>query len=392
MPTPPPGLTAAFAQAFDHAPVGVWAAPGRVNIIGEHTDYNGGHVLPCAIDSYAFAAVAPNPHGLLRVSSTFAPGVHQVPLARLDEATFTDWTGYALGVPWAMARRGVDLGGATGVDILIDSQVPVGAGLSSSAAIESVVAVALTELWGLSLSRMELAAVGQYAENHAVGAPTGIMDQAASLLGEADHAVLLDCHSLEARTVPLGLREAGLELLVMDSHVSHAHADGGYASRREACERGARLLGVDSLRSVTSALLEERRDTLDPETYRRVRHVITEDARVLEAVHVLETDGPLALGPLLAASHASMRDDFEISVPEIDLMVDTAVGAGAVGARLTGGGFGGSAIALVPFRESARVVAEVTSACADAGFAVPSVRPVTPASGAARVASPQEGL
>ena len=218
---------------------------------------------------------------------------------------------------------------------------------------------------------MTLAKAGQMAENGAIGAPTGIMDQVATLFGQEDHAVLLDCASLRTTAVPLHLEEHGLSLMVLDSTVEHAHADGGYASRRDACERGARAMGVSFLRELTVADLGRAREILDDETFRRVRHVVTENERVLETVEALSTSGPHSIGDLLLASHASMRDDFEISVPEIDTAVETAVKAGAVGARLTGGGFGGSAVALVPTARMTSIADAVRAACADRGYAIP---------------------
>lgn len=374
----------AFATTYGHAPAGVWSAPGRVNLIGEHTDYNRGLVLPFAINYRTACAAAPNGDGIIRVASDAREGVRELAIAEFDHAVFAEWTGYALGVPWAMAKRGMDVSHVPGVDLFLTSEVPIGAGLSSSAAIESAVAVAVNDLWGTGLSRMELAAVGQTAENEAVGAPTGIMDQVASLMGERDHAVMLDCGSLTTELVKLGFAEAGLAVLVLDSRVAHRHADGGYASRRAACEQGAAALGATSLREISRERLEASAHVVDDVTYRRMRHVITENERVIETVRAVRERGPGAIGELLVASHASMRDDFEISVPEIDLMVDTAMANGAVGARLTGGGFGGSAIAVVPQDKAQGLADVVLAASATAGFASPSVLTVVASDGARR--------
>nr|BFF15273.1 hypothetical protein GCM10025699_65760 [Microbacterium flavescens] len=262
--------------------------------------------------------------------------------------------------------------------------MPVGAGLSSSAALECAVAVAFAELWSIDVNRSTLAAVGQLAENDAVGAPTGIMDQSASLLGQADSGVFLDCRSLDADVVDLGFAAAGLEVLVIDTNVEHAHATGGYVERRSSCEKGAAALGVTSLRDLDAGDLERAEETLDDETFRRVRHVITENQRVLDTVRTLRTEGPLAIGRLLDASHVSMRDDFEISVPELDLAVATAQATGALGARMTGGGFGGSAIALVPAEARAAVEAAVVAAFADAAYTAPTLFTVNAAEGARR--------
>jgi galactokinase len=271
-----------------------------------------------------------------------------------------------------------------GFDIFIDSTVPVGAGLSSSAAIESAVAVALNDVWRLDLEPRTLAKVGQRAENVAVGAPTGIMDQSASLLGRRDSGVFLDCRSLEAEIIPLGLEAAGLEILVIDTGVSHAHATGGYAARRASCEAGAEALGVESLRDITVDELARARDVLDDETFRRVRHVVTENQRVLDTARTLREHGPTAIGELLDASHRSMRDDFEISVPELDLAVETAQTNGAIGARMTGGGFGGAAIALVPRDLASRLRVAIDGAFSEHGYSPPDMFTVTAADGAFR--------
>ncbi|WP_207454133.1 galactokinase [Desertivibrio insolitus] len=376
--------TEGFVSAFGSAPEGVWSAPGRVNLIGEHTDYNEGFVLPFAIDRRTVAALAQRDDSLLRVASSFTDEVAEIDLRSLTADAVSGWSAYPLGVAWALSAYGADLASAPGADIYIDSDVPVGAGLSSSAAIESSVALALDEVWELGLSRETLAKVGQKAENEAVGAPTGIMDQSASLLGREDAAVFLDCRSLDAEVVPLGFREAGLELVIIDTNVKHEHSTGGYASRRASCERGAAAFEVPSLRYLSVDDLDRAQQILDDETFRRVRHVVTENQRVLDTVRTLREQGPRAIGALLDASHVSMRDDFEISVPELDLAVETAQANGAIGARMTGGGFGGAAIALTP----AELVADLTTAVVDAfaakEYAVPAIFVVNAAEGARR--------
>jgi len=358
-----------FAAAFRAEPTGFALGPGRANLIGEHTDYNLGFVLPFAIDRAAVAAFRPRADRKIRLATDFAPGVVTSDLDSLQGAT--GWAAYPLGVAWALGEFGADLDRATGFDLALYSDVPVGAGLSSSAAIESATSLALDSMWGLGLDRRTLARVGQRAENVVVGAPTGIMDQSASLLGETDSAVFLDCRSLEASAVPLGLDGAGLEILVIDTRVIHAHATGGYATRRAQCEEGARILGADSLREVGVADLDRARQLLSDVVYRRVKHVVTENQRVLDTVATLRTSGPRGIGALLDASHASMRDDFEISVPELDLAVEAALAAGALGARMTGGGFGGSAIALMPVDRAADAQAAIADASARAGFEAP---------------------
>ena len=383
----------AFASRFGRAPAGVWAGPGRVNLIGEHTDYNGGFVLPFAIDKTTTAALAVRADRAVRVASALAGAEPlKIDLDRLRPGSVAGWAAYPLGVAWALEQAGVRL---PGFDLLVDSDVPVGAGLSSSAALECAVAVGLAELSGLAelggtsglagLDRRALAAVGRRAENDMVGAPTGIMDQYASLFGAAGSAVFLDCRSEEVQLVPLELDAAGLVCLVMDTKVSHAHATGDYASRRDSCTRAAEALGVPLLRDVPPDRLPEAERLLDDETFRRARHIVTENRRVVEAVRTLRSDGPAAIGRLLDASHVSMRNDFEISCPELDLAVDTARANGALGARMTGGGFGGSAIALVPAGEVDAVRDAVVRAFAARGFRQPELFTVRPADGARRL-------
>ncbi|WP_203136653.1 galactokinase [Microbacterium sp. JZ31] len=386
-----------FTELVGGEPEGVWSSAGRANLIGEHTDYNEGFVLPFAIQYRTYAAARLRRDGVLRVASTFAPGAVELPVPALADAfggsagaavaagTVPEWAAYPLGVAWAAlaaaGRAGTDV---PGVDIAIASDVPVGAGLSSSAAIEGSVAAALNDLWRLDLAPLDLAKAGRRAENEAVGAPTGIMDQVSSIMGRADAATFLDCRSLETRSVDLGLEREGLVLLAIDTKVEHAHASGGYRDRRAACERGAAALGVPSLRDVGAADLDRARDLLDEVTFRRVRHIVTENQRVLDTVGALGASGPRAIGELLVASHASMRDDFEISVPELDTAVEAALGAGAIGARMTGGGFGGSAIALVEASAADAVADAAARAFADRGYTAPHVFAVVPSEGARR--------
>ena len=379
-----------FQALTGRAPDGLWSAPGRVNLIGEHTDYNDGFVLPFAIPQRTVAAAGRRQDDRIRVSSTFAEEPVEIALAELDalfptaagsEPAVPEWAAYPLGVAWALRLAGAR---ATGIDIALASDVPIGAGLSSSAAIEGATASALNDLWGAGLDRVALARIGRRAENEAVGAPTGIMDQMAAMLGEPDAAIFLDCRSLDAQPVPLEIAAAGLAILVVDTRVKHAHSTGGYGERRASCERGAALLGVPSLRDVGIADLERARTLMDEVTFRRVRHVVTENQRVLDTVTALREDGARAIGGLLVASHASMRDDFEISVPELDTAVETALAAGALGARMTGGGFGGAAIALIE-KDAAETVSDtVRAAFAASGFLEPALFTVTPSPGAHR--------
>lgn len=378
------GVRDDFIAVFGREPDGVWSSPGRVNLIGEHTDYNLGFVLPFAIDRRTVGALGLRDDRMIRVGSTFADELVEIPLDRLSPDTLAGWSAYPLGVVWALGDAGAGLAAVPGFDLLLDSNVPVGAGLSSSAAIESVTALAVNDVWQLGWDRQALARAGQRAENIVVGAPTGIMDQSASLLGEQEAAVFLDCRSLESEIVPLDLARAGLEILIVDTGVTHAHATGGYAERRASCEEGALALGVSTLRDVSVADLGRARELLGDVTFRRVRHVVTENQRVLDTVRTLREQGPAAIGELLDASHASMRDDFEISVPELDLAVETAQSNGALGARMTGGGFGGSAIALVPADAMSRVRVALDGAFAEHGFAQPDLFPVRASEGARR--------
>jgi galactokinase len=386
-----------FETLTERAPDGLWSAPGRVNLIGEHTDYNEGFVLPFAIPHRTVAAVGRRNDDRIRVASTFAPDAVEVGIDDLDslfptvgqaqgaggaqQPAVPEWAAYPLGVAWALQQAGAT---ASGVDIAIASDVPVGAGLSSSAAIEGAAASALNDIWGAGLDRVALARIGRRAENEAVGAPTGIMDQMASMLGEPDAAIFLDCRSLEALPVVVGAAPAGLAILVMDTQVQHAHSTGGYRARRASCERGAALMGVRSLRDVAVADLGRAEELMDEVTFRRVRHIVTENQRVLDTVRLLREQGARGIGDLLVASHASMRDDFEISVPELDTAVEAALAAGAIGARMTGGGFGGAAIALIEQGEVDSVSDAVAAAFTERGFATPHLFTVVPSAGAQR--------
>ena len=371
-----------FEKAFGYVPNGIWSAPGRVNLIGEHTDYNLGFVFPFAINRRTYAAVSLRQDSIVRVASSFSSTPHEIDLAAIAKNPENDWAAYPFGVAWAIAQVSGQPG--VGFDAFFDSDVPVGSGLSSSAAIECSVGLALNELWNASLTRQQLARAGQLAENEIVGAPTGIMDQSASLLGERDHAVFLDCKSLEAKSVELGFDAENLELLIIDTRVAHRLFDGGYATRRAACEAGAAIMGVASLRELTVADLPRAKELMDDLTFRRVRHVVTENDRVVETVTQLEKKGPRAIGELLNASHASMRDDFEISIDELDTAVDVANRHGAIGARMTGGGFGGAAIALAPIERVSQITLAVLAEFELLGYEKPNVFAVSADQGARR--------
>jgi galactokinase len=372
-------LARAFAQQAGRAPDGMWAAPGRVNLLGEHTDYNDGFVLPAAIDREALAAVGVRDDDLVTCRSLDLPGEAAVRVGDLAPGAAEGWAAYVLGVVWALREAGIDV---PGLDVLVGSDVPVGAGLSSSAALEAAVALAVAELAGADLSRSELAVACRRAETDVVGAPVGIMDQMAALHGRAGAALLLDCRSLEVRPVELHLADLGLQLLVVDTRVSHAHASGEYGARRRACEQAAAALGVPALRDAT---LDEVETHLEGEQLRCARHVVTENARVGQVADALAARDTAALGRLFAASHASMRDDFRISCPELDVTVETAVEAGAAAARMTGGGFGGCAVTLVAPDRVGGVERAVTEAFSARGWPEPRAFEVTAADGARRV-------
>ena len=371
----------AFADAYRRGPDVTWSAPGRANLIGEHTDYNDGFVLPFAITQRTAVAAARRDDGVITVGSTLAPRAVTMRAADIAPGAVDGWAGYPLGVAWALARVR-DLPAGAGADLFIHSDVPAGAGLSSSAALVVATAGALAALWGLELSTAELAKAGHRAENEIVGAPTGVMDEYASLLGQPDAAVFLDCRSLRARSVPLPFAQAGLALVLTDTGEVHAHASGGYAARRASCERGAAQLGVPALRDLGLADLARAQAVLDAETFRRVRHVVTEDARVEGCVADLEAGDLAAVGRQLTASHYSMRDDYEITTAALDLAVETALSAGALGARMTGGGFGGSTITLIEAARVPELITATEQAFAAAGFGRPRIAAVVPGPGA----------
>ncbi|MFF4491104.1 galactokinase [Streptomyces sp. NPDC001544] len=374
-----------FAALYGAEPEGVWSAPGRVNLIGEHTDYNDGFVMPFALPHEATAAVSRRTDGKLRLhSADVEGGVAELSLDALAPESDRAWTAYPAGVVWALREAGHPV---TGADIHLSSTVPTGAGLSSSAALEVVVALALNDLYELGLQRWQLARLCQRAENVYVGAPTGIMDQTASACCEEGHALFLDTRDLSQQQIPFDLAALGLRLLVVDTQVKHAHSGGEYGKRRAGCEKGAALLGVDALRDIPYDELDQALARLgDEEEVRRlVRHVVTEDQRVERVVSLLRSGETRAIGPVLTEGHASLRDDFRISCPELDLVVDTALANGALGARMTGGGFGGSAIVLAEAADVDTLTKSVEDAFAAAGFTAPRVFEAVPSPGARRV-------
>ncbi|MGY1642452.1 galactokinase [Geodermatophilus sp. SYSU D00703] len=379
-------VRSAFAEAFGGEPEGVWAAPGRVNVIGEHTDYNDGFVLPVALPHTTRAGVARRDDGRVALVSLQHPGDRvEVPVGELAPGRPGGWAGYPAGVVAELRDR---LPG--GVSIVVDGDVPSGAGLSSSAALECAVALALRDLAAPELAPGDLVDVARRAENDFVGAPTGILDQSASLLCTAEHALFLDTRDRSCEQVPFDLAAAGMELLVVDTGTTHDHATGGYGDRRRECEQAAGRLGVAALRDVPDVAALAVLDDGTPEgavLLRRARHIVTENARVLDVVRVLRgSDGPAAIGPVLTAGHASLRDDFQISTAELDTCVATALEAGAAGARMVGGGFGGSAIVLVDAALTSEVAMTITDRFAQEGYSPPRTFAVVPSPGARRIA------
>ncbi|MFJ6212633.1 galactokinase [Streptomyces sp. NPDC092296] len=373
-----------FRAVYATAPDGVWAAPGRVNLIGEHTDYNDGFVLPVALPHTTRAAVRRRDDGVLRLHSAQGDGaVTELRVDALTPGAVPGWARYPAGVVWALRDAGHPVGGA---DVHIDSEVPTGAGLSSSAALECALATAYDDLYALGLAPAALAVLAQRAENAFVGVPCGVMDQMAATCCAEGRALFLDTRDLTQRQVPLDVAAAGLRLLVLDTRVKHDLADGAYAGRRAGCERAAALLGVPALRDIAPAGLDAALRRLpDGELRSLVRHVVTEDARVQQVIALLDAGDLRGIGPVLTAGHASLRDDFRVSCPETDLAVRTAVAAGALGARMTGGGFGGSVLALVTEGDTERVGRAVSEAFAAAGHRAPRAFTAVPSAGARRL-------
>jgi galactokinase len=373
-------LVEAFRKRTGQQPVGVWAAPGRVNLIGEHTDYNDGYVMPFALAQRVLIAAAPRDDGTWSVTSLNNDSTKIFSAADLQPG-MAGWQAYVAGVVWALqdARHRI-----AGADLVLMSDVPEGAGLSSSAALECATLTALADLNNLDIAGLERAKLARRSENVFVGAPTGLMDQAASTLCTQGNALFFDCRTHGVEQVLFDTSSAGLEILVLDTKTPHALVDSEYAARRASCEEAAQLLGVPALRDVRD-LDAALAQLPDPTMKRRVRHVVTENARVLEAVNVLRAGRIADMAPLLDASHESMRDDFEITVPQVDLAVETARMSGALGARMTGGGFGGCIIALVELGDSERISEAIAESFAAAGYGPPAYFTAVPSAGAQRL-------
>jgi galactokinase len=368
----------AFRERAGSEPDGIWVAPGRVNLIGDHTDHNDGFVLPLAIDRHVVAAVARRAGEGIRAWSLQerAPATFEV--GRIGRNEPGGWAGYVAGVAWAIGQEGVAIGG---FDMVLDGAVRPGAGLASSAAVECATALAIADLFATGLSRQELARAARRAEVEIVGVPCGVMDQMAAMCCRVGSAMFLDTRSLEMDHLPLALD--GLALLVVDVGRPHRLVQGSYARRLAECGAAARQLGLAALRDATDADVGR---LVDETVRRRARHVVSENRRVLEVASLLRRDATAEIGPILAASHFSLRDDFEVSTPELDAVAEACIRGGALGARMTGAGFGGCVIALVPNNALSEVRRRVSykALADDRGF--PRSFAVTPAEGARRVA------
>ena len=365
-----------FRQLYGYAPEIEAAAPGRVNLIGEHIDYSDGFVLPFAISDRTYCAIARRQDSLVRIASAQrTSNIVAIDSADIKPETKGEWERYVLGVIWSLGIK-------DGMDIVVDGRVPLGAGLSSSAALECSIATALNTLFCLNKSLKDLARATQKAENDYVGMPCGIMDQSISLMGKKGSALLLDCRDLSTRDVDFDIADAGLELLIIDTQAHHALVDGGYAERRASCESVAAKLGVQAMRDLSLDVLEARKGELTETEYLRARHAVTEIARVLLAVEALEKNDFVELGKLLTASHLSLRDDYTVSCPELNAAVDAALSVGALGARMVGGGFGGSAIALIRAENESATKVAIQQAFSAAGFKAPRFFTSLPSQGA----------
>jgi galactokinase len=365
-----------FLETFGAEPDLVAAAPGRVNLIGEHIDYSDGFVLPFAIKDRTLVAVRKRNDSTVRIASAQRRNkIVTVDINQVKPGLKGEWERYALGVLWA-------LGVNEGVDLLIDGQVPLGAGLSSSAALECSVATAMNHLFDLGFNLEELARLTQKAENQYVGVPCGIMDQSVSLMATQGSALLLDCRDLTTKNIPFDVASSGLELLIIDTQAHHALTDGGYAERRASCESVVAKLGITSLRELSMEQLQNSRGLLDETEFIRARHAVTEMKRVLECVDALSKSEFEKVGELINQSHASLRDDYTVSCPELDTAVDAALSAGALGSRMVGGGFGGSAIALIQASKSAETIKVIEKAFSSKGFKAPRFFTSLPSQGA----------
>jgi len=365
-----------FLETFGEEPDLVAAAPGRVNLIGEHIDYSDGFVLPFAIKDRTLVAARKRNDSTVRIASAQRRNkIVTVDINQVKPGLKGEWERYALGVLWAMGIK-------EGVDLLIDGNVPLGAGLSSSAALECSVATAINHLFDLGFKLEELARLTQKAENQYVGVPCGIMDQSVSLMATQGSAFLLDCRDLSTKNIPFDVASNGLELLIIDTQAHHALTDGGYAERRASCESVVVKLGINSLRELSMEQLENSRALLTETEFVRARHAVTEMKRVLGCVDALSNSDFEKVGHLINQSHASLRDDYTVSCPELDTAVEASLTAGALGSRMVGGGFGGSAIALIQASKTTETIKVIEKAFSSKGFKAPRFFTSLPSQGA----------
>lgn len=365
-----------FLNTFGYEPDLVAAAPGRVNLIGEHIDYSDGFVLPFAIKDRTLVAARKRDDTMIRIASAQRRNkIVTVDINSVKPGLKGDWERYALGVLWAMGVK-------EGVDLMIDGHVPLGAGLSSSAALECSVATAMNHLFDMGFSLEELARLTQKAENQYVGVPCGIMDQSVSLMATEGSALLLDCRDLSTKNIPFDVAASGLELLIIDTQAHHALTDGGYAERRASCDSVVAKLGIRSMRELTMEQLDSSRALLTETEFVRARHAVTEMKRVLDCVEALSATDFVKVGQLINQSHASLRDDYTVSCPELDTAVDAAIAAGALGARMVGGGFGGSAIALIKAADTTDTIRAIEKAFTAKKFKPPRFFTSLPSHGA----------
>lgn len=355
-----------------------YSAPGRINLIGEHTDYNLGFALPIALPQRTAVTFEPDGGDAITVASDRTAGPVRVPLDTTPGGV-TGWAAYVAGVVWALREAGHPVPGGA---MSITSDVAMGSGLSSSAALECAALGAIASAAGVRIDTQEQARLAQRAENHYVGAPTGLLDQLASLFGQPSTALLIDFRDLTVAPVAFDPDAAGVALLLIDSRARHSHVGGEYAARRASCERVAAHLGASSLREIQDRGSSVVAAVSDPVDARRARHVVSENQRVFDCVAALKVSDFPEVGRIFTASHASMRDDFDITTEHIDLIADAAVRAGALGARMTGGGFGGAVIALVPIDRIGAVGEAVRHAVGDAGFEQPVISRTRAAAGA----------
>lgn len=374
--------TSGFIDIFGYEPHGLWSAPGELSLLGDDSDYSDGFVLSLAIDRRTVVAVGLRKDRKLRIASTEADEIAEISLENLSPEQVHGWAAYPLGVAWALGQFGADLSAVPGLDLFVDSDVPVGVGLGSSAALETAVAVALNDVWQLSLDTLTLAKVSQRAEKSVVGRKTGLADHIPSLLAEDNTALLFDSRSLDTDTVSLGFAENSLTVLVVDTGVERAIDI--ETERFEEREEAVDLLALSSLRDLSAKKLPDYRDTLSETTYRRVQHIVNENQRVLDAAKTLRNEGPLSLGDIVSASQASLRDDYAVSGPEIDLAIDTALTNGALGARMIGLGTSGTLYAIVHIDDLSLLQVALDGAFSEHGFSAPATYVVNPSRGALR--------